>query len=69
MAVRRSVSGTAKPERERVVIGKGDVDLKGVFSVLKNAGYDGWVSLEALTGGKEDLRFSVEHVRNAWDSA
>ncbi len=52
-----------------VVIGKGDVDFKGVFSVLKNAGYDGWVSLEALAGGKEDLRFSVEHVRNAWDSA
>ncbi|MHA1216959.1 MAG: sugar phosphate isomerase/epimerase family protein [Candidatus Thorarchaeota archaeon] len=52
-----------------IVIGKGDVDIKGVFSVLKGASYDGWVSLEALAGTKEDLRFSIEYVRNEWNSA
>ena len=52
-----------------IVIGKGDVDVKGVFSVIKGTGYDGWVSLEALTGDKEDLRFSIDYVRNAWNNA
>ncbi len=52
-----------------IVIGKGDVDVKGVFSVVKGNGYDGWVSLEALTGDKEDLRFSIAYVRDAWAKA
>jgi sugar phosphate isomerase/epimerase len=51
-----------------VVIGKGEVDFKGIFTILKNNGYAGWISLEALAGGKEDLRFSVEHIRNTWNS-
>jgi sugar phosphate isomerase/epimerase len=55
--------------RHDVVIGKGDVDIRGVFSVLKNGGYDGWISLEPLAGGKEDLRFSVGYVRDAWNRA
>ena len=46
----------------------GDVDFKGVFGVLKETGYDGWISLEALTGDKEDLRFSIGHIKNAWNS-
>jgi sugar phosphate isomerase/epimerase len=54
--------------RHGIVIGKGDVDFKGVFGVLKETGYDGWISLEALTGDKEDLRFSIGHIRNAWNS-
>lgn len=58
-----------KNGRHGVVIGKGDVDIRGVFNVLKNGGYDGWISLEPLAGGKEDLRFSVGHVRNAWNKA
>lgn len=52
-----------------IVIGKGDVDFKGVFSVLKGSGYDSWISLEALAGTKEDLQFSIDHVRNVWNSA
>jgi sugar phosphate isomerase/epimerase len=52
-----------------VVIGKGEVDNKGVFSVLKSAGFDGWLSLEQAVGGKEDLQFSIEYVRKAWNDA
>ena len=52
-----------------IVIGKGDVDFKGVFRALKDVGYDSWISLEALTGDKEDLRFSINHIRNVWNSA
>lgn len=52
-----------------IVIGKGDVDVKGVFSVIKGNGFDSWVSLEALTGDKEDLAFSIAYVRDAWDKA
>jgi sugar phosphate isomerase/epimerase len=55
--------------RHGVVIGKGEVNIRGVFSVLKNGGYDGWISLEPLAGGKEDLRFSVGYVRDAWNKA
>ena len=55
--------------RHGIVIGKGDRDIKGVFSVLKGKGYDGWVSLEALAGTKEDLAFSIDYVRDAWSDA
>ncbi len=55
--------------RHGVVIGKGDVDIRGVFGVLKKGGYDGWLSLEPLAGGKEDLRFSIGYVRDAWNEA
>ncbi len=50
-----------------IVIGKGDVDFKGVFRVLKDVGYDSWISLEALVGDKEDLRFSVNYIRDLWN--
>jgi sugar phosphate isomerase/epimerase len=52
-----------------IVIGKGDVDFKGVFRTLKEFGYDSWISLEALTGDKEDLKFSINHIRKVWASA
>ena len=50
------------------VIGKGNVDFKGIFSVLKSHGYDDWISLEQLSGDKDDLHFSVEHIRSVWNS-
>jgi len=48
--------------------GTGEVDFPGVFRVLKSAGYDGWVSLEA--GGenkKEDIRRGIEYIRQTWN--
>lgn len=55
--------------RHGIVIGKGDVPVRDIFSVIKGTGYDGWVSLEALAGDREDLAFSIDYVRRAWESA
>jgi len=53
----------------RIVIGTGEVDLAGIFGILKKAGFDGWMSLETLSGGKEELKQGIGNVRNAWNSA
>jgi sugar phosphate isomerase/epimerase len=52
-----------------IVVGQGDMDFEGVFRELKKAGYDGWLSLEVFVGGKENLQFSIEQIRNAWNRA
>ena len=54
---------------QAVVTGRGEVDFEGVFRALKDAAYDGWLSLEPAGGTKEDLKFGIEHVRNAWNNA
>lgn len=53
----------------RIVIGTGEVDLAGIFGILKEAGFDGWMSLETLGGGRKELELAFEHVTNAWNSA
>lgn len=58
-----------KEHNHQVVVGKGDIDFEGVFRELKKAGYDGWLSMEVFVGGKENLQFSVDHIRNAWNNA
>ena len=58
-----------KDEKHGTVISRGDVDIRGVFTILKGFGYNGWISLEPLSGDKEDLRFSVNHVKKEWDAA
>ena len=58
-----------RDNEHRIVIGTGEVDLAGIFGILKKAGFDGWMSLETLGGGKEELRQGIENVRNAWNSA
>ncbi len=58
-----------KGNDHRIVAGKGDIDFEGVLRELKKAGYDGWLSVETYAGGKENLQFSIEHVRNAWNNA
>ncbi len=52
-----------------IVMGTGEVDFEGIFRALKGAGYDGWISLEVMAGGKENLRLAGEHIRNAWNNA
>jgi sugar phosphate isomerase/epimerase len=42
------------------VIGRGLNDYDAIFSILKEAGFDGWVSIEDGMNGMEELRQSAE---------
>ena len=45
------------------VIGRGLNDYDAIFRLLKEAGFNGWVSIEDGTHGMEELRQSVEFLR------
>ena len=42
------------------VIGRGLNDYDAIFRILKDAGFDGWISIEDGMNGMEELRQSVE---------
>ena len=46
------------------VIGKGLNDYDRIFGILKEAGFDGWVSIEDGLNGLEELRESASFLRN-----
>ena len=55
---------------EYTTIGEGAVDFPSIFKILKNSGYDGWISLEA--GGKkskEAIKKGITFIRETWDKA
>ena len=55
---------------EHTIEGEGVVDFPGVFRILKRAGFDGWISLEAGgKKGKEGIRQGIEYVKSAWACA
>ncbi len=45
------------------VIGKGLNDYDAIFSILKDAGFSGWISIEDGMNGMEELRQSAEFLR------
>lgn len=45
------------------VIGRGLNDYDAIFTILKGAGFDGWVSIEDGMNGMEELRLSAEFLR------
>jgi sugar phosphate isomerase/epimerase len=45
------------------VIGKGLNDYDSIFSILQNAGFDGWVSIEDGMNGMDELRQSADFLR------
>lgn len=45
------------------VIGKGLNDYDAIFSTLREAGFDGWISIEDGENGMEELRESVRFLR------
>ena len=45
------------------IIGQGLNDYDAIFSILKGAGFDGWISIEDGMNGMEELRQSVEFLR------
>lgn len=52
---------------ELQVVGEGCVPFAEVFGVLKSAGYDGWISLEAGgSKGKLGITEGIRAVRRAW---
>ncbi len=45
------------------IIGRGLNDYDAIFCLLKEAGFDGWISIEDGMNGMEELRLSVEFLR------
>ena len=45
------------------VIGKGLNDYDSIFRILKEAGFDGWISIEDGMNGMDELRQSAEFLR------
>jgi len=58
-----------KGDSHSVIVGTGDIDFRGVFTVLKSAGYDAWLSTEGFVGGEVGLQFTIECLRSAWNKA
>jgi sugar phosphate isomerase/epimerase len=52
-----------------ILIGTGEVDLAGIFRILREAGFDGWLSAEAMAGDREKLEKGIKNIRDAWESA
>ena len=52
------------------VAGEGSVDFPGGFRILRDAGYDGWLSSEYNgTQGLDGLRRSLDYLRRTWAEA
>jgi sugar phosphate isomerase/epimerase len=45
------------------VIGKGLNDYPRIFQILKEAGFQGWISIEDGLNGLEEIRASAEFLR------
>jgi len=47
------------------VIGRGLNDYDRIFSILVEAGYDGWISIEDGVNGMDEMRDSVDFLLEA----
>ncbi len=55
---------------EPVVLGTGVAPIGPVFQALRDAGFDGWISVEeASKTGPDGFRRAVAYVNQAWESA
>ena len=55
---------------EAVRVGTGASPIPQVFSRMRHAGYDSWLSIEeASRSGQEGFEQSIAYVRNAWEQA
>ncbi len=55
---------------EAVRVGTGASPIPQVFSCMRQAGYDGWLSIEeASRSGQKGFQQSIAYVRNAWEQA
>jgi sugar phosphate isomerase/epimerase len=46
------------------VIGRGLNDYDALFRILREAGFDGWISIEDGMNGMEELRQSADFLRS-----
>ena len=53
------------PDLRHGVIGQGLNDYPTIFTMLADAGYDGWISVEDGVNGMDEMRASVEFLREA----
>ncbi|MDQ0723223.1 inosose dehydratase [Paenibacillus sp. W4I10] len=53
------------------IVGQGDIDMPEVFSVLKQTGYDGYISVEfeGMEDCKTASRIAMDNVRRLWEEA
>ncbi len=58
-----------KDDDHACYMGTGEVDFYGIFKHFKAAGYDRWLSLEVMGGGKEKLVADHEYITGVWNSA
>lgn len=53
------------PDLAHGVVGQGLNDYDRIFSILVAAGYDGWISIEDGVNGMDELRASVDFLKDA----
>ncbi|WP_017691193.1 sugar phosphate isomerase/epimerase [Paenibacillus sp. PAMC 26794] len=53
------------------IVGHGDIDMPEVFRVLKQSGYDGYISIEfeGMEDCKTASRIAMDNVRRLWEEA
>lgn len=53
------------------IVGHGDIDMQEVFRVIKQSGYDGYISLEfeGLEECKQATKIGLANIRRYWDEA
>ncbi|WP_340388367.1 sugar phosphate isomerase/epimerase family protein [Paenibacillus sp. FSL E2-0151] len=53
------------------IVGQGDIDMPEVFRVLKQSGYDGYISVEfeGMEDCKTASRIAMDNVRRLWEEA
>jgi sugar phosphate isomerase/epimerase len=51
------------------IVGHGDIDMREVLRVVKNSGYDGYISLEfeGLEACKSGTKIGLDNIRRLWD--
>ena len=55
--------------RNRILLAvfKGEVDFEAIFGHLKAAGYDRWLSLEVMGGGRDKLEADYDYITGLWN--
>jgi sugar phosphate isomerase/epimerase len=65
----RQADGTIgyAPELQHGVIGQGLNDYDRIFGILRDAGYDGWISIEDGVNGMDEMIASADFLKDARD--